>query len=242
MQINVAQALVNNPNVLINAGFRVNQRNYATGTATTAADEYTLDRWRVLILGESITFPALGLDNTITAPAGGMGQKVEDLNIDGGEYVISWEGTATCKIDGVARVSGESFAVSAGTQVDVVFYGGTVNRPKLERGTRKTEFLHISAVEDEQACLRYFERVRVYGNTSYMWAGDLSSGYMVGEVVYSVRKRATPTITTKYEALSNCSGLVAKFNVATGVKWDVKSDIAGGRLSISFWFYADAEL
>jgi len=145
-------------NLLINAGFRVNQRVYVSGTATAAADEYTLDRWRVLVLGESITFPPLEADNTITAPAGGVGQKIESLNIKGGVYTVQWGGTANCKVNGTARKTGESFVIAADELVDVVFYGGTVNKPQIEEGSVQTGFEFVPIGSDKTQCGRFYER------------------------------------------------------------------------------------
>lgn len=45
-------ALSSYRNLLVNARFWINQRGYA-GAATTAAKQYTHDRWRVVVSGQS---------------------------------------------------------------------------------------------------------------------------------------------------------------------------------------------
>jgi hypothetical protein len=143
-------------NILINADFRINQRGYVSGTATSGANEYTLDRWRIVTLGESITFPALGTDNEITCPNGGLEQEVEALNVQGGDYVISWEGSAVCTVNGVSRVKGESFTLTGNTNATVRFSNGTVKEPQLEKGSVATFFDYRSIAEELALCLRYF--------------------------------------------------------------------------------------
>ena len=87
-------------NVLINGNPLINQRGYVSGTATTGANEYTLDRWRVMTLGQSITFTDSNNVRTVTAPAGGVEQVVEGESLLSGTYTLSWTGTATATVDG----------------------------------------------------------------------------------------------------------------------------------------------
>lgn len=180
-------------NLLINADFRVNQRVYVSGTATAAADEYTLDRWRVLVLGESITFATLGAVNEITCPAGGLGQKIEDLNVRGGPYTISWEGTATCKVNGVSRANGESFTLPDDTLADVVFYSGTLVFVQLEEGSIRTdnEFRHIS--EEKTMCARYYQQYSK-GTTAHTIGGAISSQKIREAFTFASEMRVAPAV------------------------------------------------
>jgi len=183
-------------NLLINAGFRVNQRVYVSGTATAAANEYTLDRWRVLVSGESITFPPLGADNTITAPAGGMGQKIESLNVKGGVYTVQWQGTAACKVNGIARKTGESFIIPADTLTDIVFYGGSVNKPQLEEGAIQTEFDYVLFSQDKVNCFRYFHSILGSAiDEVSISIGVVANGNAARVVVdFPVAMRVSPTV------------------------------------------------
>lgn len=231
-------------NLLINAGFRVNQRGYVSGTATAAADEYTLDRWRVLVSGESIAFSALGADNTITSPAGGLGQKIESINIRGGVYTVQWSGSATCKVNGVERKTGESFVINADTETDVVFYGGDVNKPQLESGSIVTEFEYRNIEEELILCRRFFERIGQSINRFIALLGTRGSSVASGEFTFH-RKRIQPTIsengsgfrllgmgTESFQSLN--FGVVSKQN--SEVTWNDSATPFTARDSVSLVF------
>ena len=156
--INELDAQRKNKNLLINADFRINQRAYVSTTATAVANQYTLDRWRVVVSGQSISFSTLGTDNTITCPAGGLGQKIEALNVQGGTYVINWTGTATCTVDGAAKTKGATVTLTANTQADVIFSSGTVKEAQLEKGLVSTNFEYRSVGEELALCQRYYEK------------------------------------------------------------------------------------
>ena len=64
-------------NLLINPLFNINQRGYVSGTATGGANQYTVDRWRVVTSGQNLTLSS----SQATAPAGGLEQVVEGANI-----------------------------------------------------------------------------------------------------------------------------------------------------------------
>lgn len=222
-------------NILINAAFRINQREYVSATNTTGADEYTLDRWRVVTLGQNITFSALGTDNTITCPAGGLEQEVEALNVQGGTYVISWTGTATCTVNAVARTSGESFTLTANTSATVKFSSGTIKEVQLEKGSVATNFEYRPIGEELALCQRYYE-IGLVTSVSYASSGV----YLQREnIQYAVTKRDVPSVSVTLSAGS-----------ATGGSAD-GADASGFRLGFSAtgpsqeWigsYTADAEL
>ena len=145
------------PNLLLNDNFKINQRGYMNGTPTTAFDEYTLDRWQVIVLGQSLSLTGSGGVRTATAPAGGFRQLVESDNMPTGTYVIDWEGTATCFVDGVQRFKGVAFSHTGGSDVNVSFFTGTVSKPKLERSGSPTPWIPRSIAEDLALCQRYFQ-------------------------------------------------------------------------------------
>jgi hypothetical protein len=41
-------------NLVINGNFAINQRAYVSGAATSGANQYTLDRWRVVTSGSAV--------------------------------------------------------------------------------------------------------------------------------------------------------------------------------------------
>lgn len=142
-------------NKIINGNFQVNQRGYVSGTNVGAANTYTLDRWRVVTSGQNITFTASGNGNLVTAPAGGLEQVIEGINIEGGTYVLNWTGTATATVNGTARAKGESFTLTANANATVRFSSGTVGLVQLEPGTVATPFEHRPFGAELALCQRY---------------------------------------------------------------------------------------
>ena len=143
-------------NLLINGNLAINQRAYVSGTATGAANQYTLDRWRVVTSGQSLTFTASGNGNSMTAPAGGVEQVIEGANIGGGTYVLGWTGTATASVNGTARTKGESFTLPANTNATVRLIGGTASLVQLEPGGTVTPFEQRPYGMELAMCQRYY--------------------------------------------------------------------------------------
>lgn len=149
-------------NVLLNALFNINQRLYVSATATTVANQYTLDRWRVITSGQSVIFTALAYGSQITAPVGGVEQVIEGSQIGFNTAVINWTGTATCTVDGVARNKGDFFTVAPGTNCAVRFFNGTVSFPQVEAGRAPTSFHFRPPQDDRVMCQRYFNQLEWY--------------------------------------------------------------------------------
>ena len=128
-------------NLLINGNPTINQRGYVSGTATTSANQFTLDRWFVVISGQSANWSdSLGI-RTVTAPAGGMAQVIEGANIVGtGTYCLGWVGTATATVNSTAVANGGSFTLTGGANVTVRFSNGTWSLAQLEIGSTPTPF------------------------------------------------------------------------------------------------------
>jgi hypothetical protein len=193
-------------NLLINADGIINQRVYVSGTNTTAGNEYIFDRWRVVTLGQNLTFADSNGKRTMTCPAGGLEQVVEGTWLQSGTYVISWEGTATCTVGGTARTNGEAFAITGGSNVTVKFSSGTLANPQLEIGEVPTPFDWQPFDLELWRCLRYYEKS--YEIDTAIQA-DASNGILLkvtkasntttligASVEFKVIKRATPTIIT----------------------------------------------
>ena len=141
-QINVTQinggALAGMRNLIINGNPVINQRGYVSGTATAGANQYTLDRWRVVTAGQSVSWTDSGGIRTVTAPAGGMEQVIEALNNLGGVHTLSWTGTATATVNGTAVTNGAQITLAADANVTVRMIGGTWSKLQLEPGDRKS--------------------------------------------------------------------------------------------------------
>lgn len=192
-------------NLVINGNFSINQRGYVSGTATSGANQYTLDRWRVVTSGQSATFTASGAGNLVTAPAGGLEQVIEGASIAGGTYVINWTGTATCTVGGTSQAKGATFTLTAGANTTVRFSGGTVGDVQVEPGTVVTVFEARPVGLELMLCMRFFQLVDLG------WRGQATSGATTGEAVVNlpVPMRAAPSVTgSTTSAVSFPSGAV----------------------------------
>lgn len=179
-------------NLLINGNFQINQRGYVSGTNVGAANTYTLDRWRVVTSGQNVTFTASGNGNQITAPAGGIEQVIESINIGGGTYVLNWTGTATATVNGTARAKGESFTLSANTNATVRLIGGTASQVQLEPGTVATPFEHRPIGAELALCQRYcYQRS---GAGAYGVGQALGASTVFAHFEFPVPMRTAPTL------------------------------------------------
>ena len=143
-------------NALINGNPTINQRGYVSGTATTTANQYTLDRWRVVTSGQNISWTDSANVRTVTAPAGGVEQVVEGINLLSGSYVLSWTGTATATVAGSSVANGATVTLVGGVDTTVRFSGGTFALVQLEPGTRSTPFERRSYGQELALCQRYY--------------------------------------------------------------------------------------
>ena len=176
-------------NRLINANPIINQRGYVSGTATTTANQYTLDRWRVVVSGQNVSWTDSGLTRTVTCPAGGLEQVIEDKNIEGGTFVLSWTGTATATVNGTAVVKNGTFTLPANTNATVRFSSGTLSNPQLEAGTVATPFERRDYGRELMMCQRYARFNTT--ETGASWATTVIT-FSVG---YDIEMRSAPTVT-----------------------------------------------
>lgn len=146
-------------NLLVNGNFAINQRVYVTATATTVANQVTLDRWRVVTSGQNITFGAAAPDRTVTCPAGGLEQVIEAGWVAGGVYTLSWTGTATAKVNGVAILTGAQTGVlPANTAITIQFASGTVLNAQFEIGTAATPYQRRPPGIELMLCQREYSK------------------------------------------------------------------------------------
>lgn len=190
-------------NILLNARFFVNQRGYVSATNTTTANQYTLDRWRVVISGQNVSYSDSGETRTVTAPAGGIEQTVEGYNIRGGTYTLNWSGTATATVDGSSVSKGGQVTLTNGTNAVVKFSGGTVITPQLEPGSVATPPELLPYELDLIACRRYCE----YVDITARYSSEVAGGTVSAAANFTVPKRITPTITVIGGAPSNVTGI-----------------------------------
>jgi len=182
-------------NALINGNPTINQRGYVSGTATTAANEYTLDRWRVVVSGESVTWTDSENVRTVTAPAGGVEQVIEGINILSGTYTLNWTGTATATVDGSSVSKGGNVTLTGGTNCTVRFSNGTFSLAQLEPGSVATPFEHRSYGDEYLRCLRYFFRFTRESSSGHLGCMQVySSSNVAGKFFeWPIPMRAAPT-------------------------------------------------
>jgi len=223
-------------NLIINGNPLVNQRFYASGQATIAANQYTLDRWRVVTSGQAVTFTdSLGV-RTVTAPAGGMEQVIEGLSNLGGVHTLNWTGTATATVGGGAVAKGAQFTLTGNDGVTVRMTGGTWSQLQLEPGNQATPFERRPIGVEFLLCQRYYEiGVAVVGYAAYT----------VNTIHYSpvsiVRKRVSPTVVQSSARLVNVSSCTAVASSQTSLYIDLQATAAGNCAATSTWT-ASAEL
>jgi hypothetical protein len=182
-------------NRLINAQGLINQRGYVSGTATTTANQYTVDRWRVVVSGQNLTFTTTNNEVTFTAPAGGIEQVIEGLNLESGTYVLNWGGTATATVGGTAVAQGGTVTVVGGTNTTVRFIGGTFIRPQFEAGSVATPFERRPSGAELALCQRYYwQQARGSANLMLGIGTVLNGTNMNGFVQFPVTMRITPSL------------------------------------------------
>lgn len=190
-------------NAIINGNPIINQRGYVSGTATSGANQYTLDRWRVVTSGQSITWTDSGNVRTVTAPAGGVEQVIEGINLITGTYTLNWTGTATATVAGNAVAKGGNVSITGGVDTTVRFSSGTFSLVQFEPGTVATPFERRSYGAELALCQRYYEVCGAY----LIYSGNSSNGSnYYNPNKFAVAKRAVPTVTTTDVANANFPG------------------------------------
>lgn len=187
-----ARAFVNR---LINGGFTINQRNYATNTAL-AAGVYAHDRWKAGAGGCTYTFtqPALGVPCAINITAGTLQQVIEGCNLpEGGSYTLQWAGTAQAQINGGGYgVSPLTVAaLTAGSNITVELNAGTISGPvQLEPGNVASPIDYRAYQQELLLCMRYCQVVTSMGGVI------LSTTQTRHAIQFTPVMRATPATPT----------------------------------------------
>jgi hypothetical protein len=199
-------------NRIINAQGLINQRGYVSGTATTTANQYTVDRWRVVVSGQNLTFTTTNNEVTFTAPAGGVEQVIEGFNLESGTYVLNWEGTATATVGGTAVAKGGTVTVVGGTNTTVRFIGGTFLRPQFEAGSVATPFERRPYGTELQLCQRYYYRSTPGNNTLFGAGFGRETTRAIGIIGFPTPMRIAPSALEQTGTATN----YAQINLGSG--------------------------
>ena len=233
-------------NVIINGNPTINQRGYVSGTATSGANQYTLDRWRVVTSGQSITWTDSANVRTVTAPAGGVEQVVEGVNLFTGTYTLSWTGTATATVAGTSVANGANVSLTGGTNTTVRFTSGTFSRVQLEPGTIATPFERRTISAELELCQRYFWQG---GNDIALnFPAYATASVMSWPLFFPVTLRVVPTLTSNLAGVTYSNATNFRFNQGTKDQARLLVDSTGTNVNCNFatgasdWLAASAEL
>lgn len=211
-------------NLIFNGSGRINQRGYTSGTATSGANEYTLDRWRVVTSGQNLTFTGNDAGRVMTAPAGGCEQVIEGANIAGGTYVLNWTGTATATVDGNAVDKGDTFTLTANTNATVRMIGGTFSEVQVEAGSVATPFERRSFGTELALCQRYYQAFLMRHRF------PASAGSQIGgsDITFNATMRAIPTsIFLSNNYTNNVAAVFVSNITVSGLIFELQSSSSG---------------
>jgi hypothetical protein len=195
--------LAGHRNRLINSGFQCNQNGYISGSNNVAAFQYTaFDRWRTGQNGWTLTFTATKPATTVTVTQGTMQQVIDGTFIEGGTYVLSWQGTATARVNTGAYstsplVCTGATSITAGANTTIEFNTGSVLKPQFEPGDTASQW--EVRFDDQALCERYLVQGQ-FRFSGYGLAG------MVAEHMINLPTlmRATPNVFIGVGSCTNC--------------------------------------
>ncbi len=179
-------------NLIINGCKRVNQRLSTSPTQNLNA--YNYDRWYY--------------DGTYII------QFIEALNvIKSGTYTLSWEGTASAKVNNTTVANGGQITLTANTQVEVKFYSSDFNSVQMELGDRKTNFENRNYTLELLLCKRTYQHILYAGYVGIGVLHNHNSGYGAISIPLSLPLRTIPTLVSNWTNF-NVTGIGAVNSVS----------------------------
>jgi hypothetical protein len=159
------------------------------------------DRWKSTTTNSNYTFTQGTPDTTITIAAGTIAQIVENVNVAGGVYTLSWTGTATARIAINGAATSGSYAASpittssatAGQQITVEFSTGTLGLVQLEPGTKATVYERQIYSDQLTQCQRYYQSWSRFGGDAYASASGTNYDVSVSFIL-SPQMRTAPNL------------------------------------------------
>ena len=229
------QAATRALNYADNSGFSVNQRSYVSGTALAAA-AYGHDRWKAGAGGCTYTFPApVGPSNTITITAGTLQQVVEGGSIVGGNYMLSWTGTAQGRV-GAGSYAASPVAVAgivAGANTTIEFNGGSLGQVKFESGTVATPWFANGARYELSNCQRFYRTGLI------LWGGYVTATCPYYAATSIGAMRALPTIASLSDTSTTFGARTLAASGEAAYVTASATATGGGTLNVSFSASAD---
>lgn len=217
--------LVNNP------CFRINQRGFAGGALTAGSFGY--DRWKADTGGANYSVSG----RVLTIASGTIVHVIDGNDIlVTGTYVITWTGTATCTVDAVAKTSGATFTLTAGTNCTLRFTGGTLSFLQIEQGSVATPFEQRPAGVEMSICRRFYRQVT--WQTTVVADAASQDFY---NIVNFEPMRAVPSATLTGGVFTNC-GLINSPILAVSSINDFARSTASGYVFANYTALLTADL
>ena len=222
-QIRDGNGSTNSPsyrNRLRNGRFNVNQRA-VSGSVVLAAGVYGHDGWKAGAAGCTYTFSG----GVLTISAGSLSQVVEDKDIEGGTFCLSWTGSATGRLNnsGAYGASGLTGSLAALTSAYVEFSTGTLSAVQLEPGSMPSPLERAPYALELTRCQRYYQTsyenekpgaVSSSGNRLVTLNFSNTTPGLVFTKSFETRMRVAPTITF-YNPSSGATGSMRNETLGT---------------------------
>lgn len=190
-------------NLLINSSFQINNGNagtpYVSG-AVLAAGQTGHECWKAGSSGGDYAFTQNAAITGITLVSGkSLIQVIEDKFVKGGNYILSWEGTAKCRagvnsatptgsyVTSPLVITGQSKGVTMSIEVINDGTGGTFSEPQLERSSIVTEYEFGS--DELHRTQRYTEV-----GSAVAAGSDSVQQYYGSAIGFKATKRASPVV------------------------------------------------
>lgn len=215
-------------NRIINGSFRINQRSYVSATAL-GAGAYAHDRWKAGAAGCTYIFAQAANGQQITITAGALQQIIEAASIEGGEYTLSWTGTAQGSVNGGAAAASPITVsgLAASANVTVQFGTGTVGEVQFEPGPTATPFEQRPIGFDLAQCQRYYQTTAFYFSQA-----SAGNGVVITSTLgLPVAMRASPTITENFVSGGNISSAVFAAEGVAAVNLNMTANVASGGIA-----------
>lgn len=213
---------------LINGRFAINQDS-RSGTVTLAAGVYGHDGWKAGAGGCTYTFAKVGSLTTINISSGTLVQVADGRDIDGGNYVLRWVGTAPGRIGAGSYASNVVTAsgVTAAANLSVEFGIGTLTSVQLEVGALPSIYESWPEYVDLVRC-------RAYYRTTYIGAAPGTAGAALGrKTILSASTSAYAQFDITFDPPMVATPAFTFYNPSTGTAGEMRNESIGANYAVS---------